>query len=138
VRCPACNAEIAISTDLKTTDKAISDHVKTYHFGKPAHEKDSIIHDLIMQTFETISNVPVKQLAEEQLILQAIHSRAAMWHSDRCKRSSTEAYLERSGIKNAHAKVQALIDSGKIVLYSGRTEFIADAKGMEHGPMGGA
>jgi hypothetical protein len=59
-------------------------------------------------------------MQDEETILRAIHERASLWGSDRCKRSSLEDALERKvsrhgyGVTDATVKIDALVATGTL------------------------
>jgi len=56
----------------------------------------------------------------ETIILEAIHERALIWKSDRCKRASIEKELSRPisrhgyGLNGVHEQIDLMIASGKL------------------------
>jgi hypothetical protein len=55
-------------------------------------------------------------MTEEATIIQEIEDHAAYWHSDMAKRYTVEKHLSQKGINNVSKKIDAMIQSGKLVL----------------------
>lgn len=53
---------------------------------------------------------------DTEAILQEVKDHAAYWNSNMAKRLTVEKHLTEKGVQDVTAKVDALINSGKLVL----------------------
>jgi len=51
---------------------------------------------------------------ENEIILKEIRDHAKYWHSDMAKRLTVEKHLTEKGIKDVSAKIDNLIEAGKL------------------------